>query len=239
VADRTNRDLWVEVGVVLIVLLLPTYYSIVADLIGPSGGGSSGDEFSSPRDILRDSINDTSRSALLLYLMWRSGESWHRFGFTRFGWTRSDTSIALGILLINFGIEELVALVEPVHIEDKGGRDSSTSPGTALLIVEYILFVIHICIAAFYEELLMRGYLIPRFEHLLRSTWTSLFLTALLFGGFHMDQGMGGVLGITLAGLVYGGAFCWFRRLWPVATAHAVYNLVVMLLPRLTDTPVM
>jgi len=30
VADRTNRQLWIEVGVVLIVVLLPEYYSIVA-----------------------------------------------------------------------------------------------------------------------------------------------------------------------------------------------------------------
>jgi membrane protease YdiL (CAAX protease family) len=29
------------------------------------------------------------------------------------------------------------------------------------------------------------------------------------------------------------GAFCWFRRLWPVAVAHAVYNLMVILLPQL------
>ena len=41
VADRTNRQLWIEVGVVLIVVLLPEYYSIVASLFLPSAGSSS------------------------------------------------------------------------------------------------------------------------------------------------------------------------------------------------------
>jgi len=136
---------------------------------------------------------------------------------------------------MNFVFEELFLLLGPSHFEDNESA-VSTSPGTALLVVQYILFVVHIFTSAFYEELLMRGYLIPRFERLLRSTWNSLLLTALLFGSYHTDQGIGGVLDTSLAGLVYGGAFCWFRRLWPVAAAHALYNLMVMLLPRLMGT---
>lgn len=234
-ADRADRELWVEVGVILLVALLPMYLP-APDLVSHSAANPSIGEPFSVRDFLRSTIIDTTGGVLLLYVIWRSGEPWSRFGFTRSGWTRLDTSIALGIVLMNFGSEGLIALFEPVHIEDNGRRDIGMSPGTAPLIIEYVLFVVHICISAFYEELLTRGYLIPRFEHLLHSTWISLFLTALLFGGFHMDQGMGGVLSTTLAGLVYGGAFCWFRRLWPVAAAHVVYNLIVMLLPRLMDT---
>ncbi|MGH7771719.1 MAG: lysostaphin resistance A-like protein [Candidatus Binatia bacterium] len=232
-ADRTDREIWLEVGVVLIVALLPMYLPVV-DLIGRSPGVSSAGESFSLRDSLGNIIKDTSLSVLLVYLIWRSGESWLRFGFTRSQSMSLDASIVLGIVLMNYVVisEGLSLLLEPTHSEDNG-IEPITSPGRAPLIVEYVFFVVHICISALYEELLMRGYLIPRFEQLLRSTWTSLFLTALLFGGYHMDQGMGGVLNATLAGLVYGGAFCWFRRLWPIAVAHVVYNLMVMLLPRL------
>jgi membrane protease YdiL (CAAX protease family) len=232
VPDRPDRELWAEVGVVLMVVLLPMY-SAAVELIWPTHGLSSAAESLSLRDSLGNIVNDTSRSGLLLYLIWRSGEPWTRFGFTPFRWTRSDINIILGIVLVNFGIEELVSLLDSDHLE-YDGEDVIGSPGT-VVVVQYIFLVLHIFVSAFYEELLMRGYLIPRFEHLLRSTWVSLSLTALLFGGFHMDQGMGGVVSATLAGLVYGGAFCWFRRLWPVAAAHAVYNLTVMLLPRLVD----
>ncbi|MGH8057133.1 MAG: lysostaphin resistance A-like protein [Candidatus Entotheonellia bacterium] len=236
--NRSDRELWLEVGVVLIVALLPMY-SPAVDLVWPSHGVSSANESISLRDSLENIINDTSRSFLLLYLMWRSGEPWLRFGFTHSRRMKLDTAIVFGIVLMNYVVisEGLSLLLEPTHVEDNGGEPVALA-GTALLIVQYVFFVVHICISAFYEELLMRGYLIPRFEQLLRSTWTSLFLTALLFGGFHVDQGMGGVLNATFAGLVYGGAFCWFRRLWPIAAAHIVYNLIVMLLPRVMGTPV-
>ncbi len=221
-----------EVGVVLLVALLPMYLPIV-DLIGPTHRAASAGESFSLGDSLRNIINDTSGSVLLLYFIWRSSEPWSRFGITRSRSIILDTSIVLGIVLINSAMSEgFFFLLGDSHVEDNGIKPS-TSPETALLGVEYVFFVVHICISAFYEELLMRGYLIPRFEQLLRSTWTSLFLTALMFGGFHMDQGLGGVFNATLAGLVYGGAFCWFRRLWPIVAAHVVYNFIVMLLPSL------
>jgi len=78
----------------------------------------------------------------------------------------------------------------------------------------------------FAEELVMRGYLIPRFERLLNSTWGSLLLTTVLFATYHCYQGPSGVVNALEFGLIYGSAFCVFRRVWPLALAHAVSNFL-------------
>jgi membrane protease YdiL (CAAX protease family) len=75
------------------------------------------------------------------------------------------------------------------------------------------------------EELVMRAYLITRFERLLRSTWVAVVLSAIIFGMFHSYQGLFGVWHAFLSGVVYGVAFAWSRRLWPIAIAHAVFDL--------------
>jgi membrane protease YdiL (CAAX protease family) len=90
------------------------------------------------------------------------------------------------------------------------------------------LLVLAIAIG-FSEELLLRGYLIPRLERLLRSTWASVLVSAAVFGLLHWRSGVLTVCHAFLGGIVYGIAFAWTRRLWPVAIAHAMYDFSAML----------
>ena len=75
----------------------------------------------------------------------------------------------------------------------------------------------------------MRGYLIPRFERLLRSTSAAVVVSTALFASYHLYQGTHGVIGAGVTGLVYAVAFCSLRRLWPVFVAHALHNYVIYL----------
>ena len=221
---RTPRELWAEVGVVLLALLAPIYYSILIP------GAAPLDEHSSLWELFRSTLKDISAGALLLYLMWRSEEPWSRFGLLRSVRLPLDATIVLSVILINAAVSEgLFLLFDAAGLDGHPPEPVSEEAESAS--ITYAALFIHIGISAFFEELLVRGYLLPRFERLLASTWASLVLTALIFGGLHLDQGIGGVVATTLAGLVYGGAFCWFRRLWPIVVAHALYNLGAMLLP--------
>ncbi|MFQ5853372.1 MAG: CPBP family intramembrane glutamic endopeptidase [Candidatus Binatia bacterium] len=235
-ADRTNRELRAEIGVVLAVALLPEYYPIVVSFFFPGLGESSGVLSLSRGDFLSEVIKHSSLSVLPLYLIWRSGEPWRRFGFTHPRWFL-DTSIIIGVLFANYMVAFGVSLLSfgPGHFTNDLG-EPGTAPETTHFIVEEVFFFIDTGGGAFYEELFMRGYLIPRFEQLLGSTWASLLLTSIMFGGLHLDQGMGSVLNTVLAGLVYGGTFCLFRRLWPIVAAHAVYNLTISPLDQLIGT---
>jgi hypothetical protein len=71
----------------------------------------------------------------------------------------------------------------------------------------------------------MRGYLIPRLEQLLRSTWIAVLVSTLLFASYHVYQGAASTIIIGAMGLVYAVSFCLFRRLWPLCVAHAAWNI--------------
>ena len=74
----------------------------------------------------------------------------------------------------------------------------------------------------------MRGYLLSRFERLSGSTAKSLLLATCLFAAYHAYQGMYGVMSAFVFGFVVGAAFCLVRRLWPVALAHALYDVLLI-----------
>jgi uncharacterized protein len=84
-------------------------------------------------------------------------------------------------------------------------------------------------VSAFAQELIMRGYLIPRFEELIGSTGIALFLSTVLFTCYHGYEGLHAFISVGIAGLIYGAAFCAFRRLTQVTLAHAIYNFVAYL----------
>ena len=75
------------------------------------------------------------------------------------------------------------------------------------------------CLNGFHEELVMRGYFIPRFEQIFGSTFIAVTLSSLLFGAYHAYLGWRGVLSATVIGLIYGVVFARFRRLWPLVVA--------------------
>jgi membrane protease YdiL (CAAX protease family) len=81
----------------------------------------------------------------------------------------------------------------------------------------------------FSEELIVRGYLIPRLERLLHSTWASVLVSAAIFGLLHWQRGAITICHAFCGGIVYGIAFAWTRRLWPVAIAHAMYDFSAFL----------
>jgi membrane protease YdiL (CAAX protease family) len=86
--------------------------------------------------------------------------------------------------------------------------------------------------AAFFEELLWRGYLMNRLVDLqgkeTKLAWAiSLVGSALIFGLGHTYQGLGGVIKITVLGLLFGAAFLTTRQnLWPVIVAHALLDTI-------------
>jgi len=85
------------------------------------------------------------------------------------------------------------------------------------------------------EELVMRGYLIVRFRQLTGSAILAVIVPAILFGGYHIYQGVYGAAMVAITGLVLG---YWFLRtghlLGPIVApssislAYMVCELVLM-----------
>jgi membrane protease YdiL (CAAX protease family) len=89
-----------------------------------------------------------------------------------------------------------------------------------------LLLVIGSLANGFAEETVIRGYLLTRFERLLNSTFAAVFITTVLFAAYHLYQGIVPMVGVFVLGLVYAGAFCYLRRLWPLIIAHAIADFV-------------
>jgi membrane protease YdiL (CAAX protease family) len=92
----------------------------------------------------------------------------------------------------------------------------------------FIALGVSLCIG-FSEELVYRGFLIPRFEQLIHSTWASVLLTSVLFAAMHWNQGLLNSWNALGFGLIFGIAFARFRHLWPLVFAHALVDFVVIL----------
>jgi len=83
--------------------------------------------------------------------------------------------------------------------------------------------------AAFGEEFFYRAFLMSGVAHLLgggRAAWGfALFFQAVLFGFGHEYQGIGGMIGTGLYGLVYGVIYLVAgRNIWAPAIAHGLLN---------------
>ncbi len=77
------------------------------------------------------------------------------------------------------------------------------------------------------EELVARAYMIDRLEKLIGKTWIAVLISAVLFGSYHIHQGMMiGFLGATLTGIVFGIYFARTRKLFPLIVAHSIYSLI-------------
>jgi membrane protease YdiL (CAAX protease family) len=124
-----------------------------------------------------------------------------------------------------------VGVVQRLFTLAAGANQWSSEPpstygfATPQTTVDFLMVVVLSIAIGFYEELAMRGYLIPRFEQLLRSSAASVFYSSALFASYHLYQGLESAFSVLFVGLVYGVAFCLTRRLWPVAVAHAMTDI--------------
>jgi membrane protease YdiL (CAAX protease family) len=79
------------------------------------------------------------------------------------------------------------------------------------------------------EEVVMVGYLLTRLRQLGWSENRALAAQALLRGGYHLYQGLGGFFGNILMGLVFGRVWQRTNRLWMLVGAHALIDVVAFL----------
>jgi len=165
-------------------------------------------------------LMDLQAIALVIYLVARSGRGWAHFGLSRPRWKLDGVLTGL-IFFLDWGISGLGDMVVTSMFSKSEYRDTCPPEGgwRAFLVVSQLT-------SGFAQELVMRGYLIPRLETLLRSTGWSLLLSSVLFASYHVHQGPAGCVSSFLAGLVYGSIFAITRRVWPLALAHAAWNIL-------------
>lgn len=169
-------------------------------------------------------------SVPVLLIVKLSNIEWESIGLQRIRWG-VDTAAGLGIWFtgaIGFYMAYYLGyfLFADFLFSDEITEYTFEGPQN---VIDYALLLVVSCANGFAEELVIHGYLLTRLERLLKSTCAALLITTLLFATYHLYQGTASAIGIAGVGLVYGGAFCLWRRLWPLVIAHAVADFVGMM----------
>jgi membrane protease YdiL (CAAX protease family) len=176
-------------------------------------------------------VRSAGMIALILFIIHRSGEPPRVFGLVRLQKFK-DPFAGLGILVLtNVGYRItwyfLFATLGRQAASRLGYHNSifAAPSGQFALSLLAVSSIANGCA----EELVCRAYLLSRFEQLLGSTVLAWLLSSLLFGSYHIYQGIGGFVAITTIGLIYGAIFCAIRRIWPIAIAHALQDFISIL----------
>ncbi len=87
-------------------------------------------------------------------------------------------------------------------------------------------------IGGLYEEIVFHGFIFSRLEKMFKGTYTthiSFILTSILFGIYHFQLGVDGLINAFIVGAVYLAVFLYFKRnLWYSICCHGIYNTLVV-----------
>ena len=226
---RTNKlAILLEIAVVFVPLYVLLFISnrLGGDDFLPLGGGLS----------LLGSPLVNLGLVVTIAIFWavskRRGSTWSDFGLARpKSWVRTillGIGVTLGMIVAFNFLMPLITQAFPVPQVDNSRFDilRGNLPNLILNVVAAWFT------AGFLEELLWRSYLMNRLVDLqgkeTKLAWAiSLVGSAIIFGLGHTYQGLGGVIKITVFGLLFGAAFLTTRRnLWPVIIAHALLDTI-------------
>ena len=208
---------WLEVGAVLAIGILPNLSN--AMLAEPIALPSA------LPPVWRACVSNIAYSTctiyVVLYLIARSGDSWEQFGLLR----PRKLDLVIGLVLFLVGLE-LWQIYPAFRSLDDG------PPGLQwynnVRRIDLPLVALTFTISALSEELVTRSYLITRLEELLNSRVQGTVIAALAFASYHIYQGFFGLGAAFVFGLVYGAAFLFIRRVWPLILGHALINSFVV-----------
>ncbi len=168
-------------------------------------------------------LGQLPRIGLYLFVIYASGDPLSQFGLRRITWPRDLfwAGAAGAMIFILYwvdysGISHVSPFVgKPWHAYGRG------------LAPVWLLGLCNLLVGLA-EELAFRGYLIPRLEELLKSTWMAVIIQALFFGLVHSYEGFRGMVVTALFGLIMGVTFTRVRSIWPLALVHAATDFVIL-----------
>lgn len=160
-------------------------------------------------------------AALGCYLLWRSGIRLTKVGLTR-GPRSSDVPPGL-VLAAVIGLPGLGLVAVARLLGVNAALIASPTDGPWWQLPVLILIALGNALA---EEIIVVAYFITRLRQLGTSENTALAASALLRGGYHLYQGVGGGVGNLLMGVIFGRYFQRTSRIWPLVIAHATIDVV-------------
>jgi membrane protease YdiL (CAAX protease family) len=172
-------------------------------------------------------LSDIPLLCLVLYFVWRNGESFPSIGLTlRNGWREAAVGGILFVPLL-LGMSLIEKLLRAGGLSVPQEAPSFLVPSGAGQVVLALLLLVVVAVS---EEVIFRGYLIRRFTALSKSPVSALILSSAIFAMGHGYERSGGVVGVGILGLIFGAIYLWRKSLVAPMVMHFIQNFVGMIL---------
>jgi uncharacterized protein len=177
-------------------------------------------------------FRDVGLVCLILFFLWRNGETISRIGWA---WTHPWRELIIGAVcflpvflgaalldrvLLSVGLSP-PATPLPSFLNDKGPAEA-------------VLAVVLVTVVALAEETIFRGYLLLRFQSILQSAMVSVLLSSVIFALGHGYEGTAGLVTVGVMGAAFAVVYLWRGSLLAPIVMHFLQDfLSVVLLPLL------
>ena len=173
---------------------------------------------------LRSVIDMVIGLAVLAYVLQQSGRSWRDIGLT---WSSRAAVLALPVLLL----DQLISRIQAPAIYWLGRTLESVAwrpPNIGFMLhgdTTEILEVAEVLLVGFYEELIVRAYLMTEIIALTRSAWLAVVVSVVVQSSYHFYQGVPLALSHVLLFTVYALFYVRTRMVLPLALAHSLADI--------------
>jgi CAAX protease family protein len=175
-------------------------------------------------------FRDLGLVSLILFFLRRNGENVERVGWSL---RRAGREAALGVALF-------VPFVFGATLLERGllrvGLSRPATPLPSFLqarsAAELLLAVVLVAVVALAEETIFRGYLMLRFQAVLRGSARAVLLSSVIFSLGHGYEGSVGLVTVGVMGAVFAIIYLWRRSLVAPVVMHFLQDfLSIVLLP--------
>jgi len=177
-------------------------------------------------------LRDAALVSLILFFLWRNGESIKTIGWKSKRWW---LDILLGILVFPvmfFGAMWLERLLVSIGFTVPSTPQPLLQP--KMDVIHLVLAIVLVTVVALAEETIFRGYLILRFRALTGGAGWAVLLSAVVLSLGHGYEGTAGVVTVGAMGLAFALAYMWRKSLVMPMTMHFLQDLLsIVLLPLL------
>ena len=175
-------------------------------------------------------LRDLSLLSLLLFFLWRNGESVKLVGWTfKNAWKELLWGVGLFIPVF-FGALWLDRFLQTIGFSSPATPQPSLIP--TMQMAEFALAFVLVVVVALTEETIFRGYLILRFRNVIANPSIAVVLSAVIFSLGHGYEGTAGVITVGVMGLVLALVYVWRRSLVAPIVMHFLQDfLSIVLLP--------
>lgn len=175
-----------------------------------------------------DGIDKITYVALLLYILFRQGRSIRDIGVSFSGRDIFRGILIYIIVMIIIVIYQFISVHASILIT---GKPLTTNPQHTDILVGKItiIYILAMIINPFFEELILRAYLMCEIEFLSNSKFIAVIVSVLIQTSAHIYEGYYSMSILALVFLIFSIYFAKNKRIMPIIIAHAIMDIVSML----------